>query len=73
LFIQGTAHGVRVKPGRTIYNKPVLVVSMAQFQPDEPPAIQQPLHGEGMPMIEVAGDFHGIGLGRRVIKIDRLD
>jgi hypothetical protein len=55
----------------SVDDKSVLVMTVAQFQLDKPPAIHQPAHTQRMPIIEITDDLHRLGLRASTIKIDR--
>ena len=72
LFIMANTGSTRIQLSFAVHNKPVEMMSVAQFQALEPPAIEQSLHRKRMPMVEVAGDFNPLGVWRRKVEVDWL-
>lgn len=72
LFIAASTGSARVQRGFAVNNKPVKMMSVAQFQALEPPAVEQSLHWERMPVVEVTDNFHPPSLRRCEIEVDRL-
>lgn len=57
VFIAGNAGGVWIQHRFAIHQKPVLMMAMTQLNLSRPPSVHRPLHGEGVPVIEIAHEF----------------
>ena len=63
-------HSPGIEHGFAVHQETILVMALAEHHLNEPPAIAAALHGEGLPMVEIAGQFNGFRLGCMVIEMN---
>ena len=72
-LVPDDTHRPGIEHGFAVHQETILVMALAEHHLQEPPAVAAPLHGEGLPMVEIAGQFNGFRLGRMVKEMSGTD
>jgi hypothetical protein len=72
LFIAVGARSPRIEHRPAVHQEPIPVMAVRQRDLNHPPAIVPRLHGDGVPMIEIAGDLNGGRVRRAAKEVDRF-
>jgi len=69
-IIAGDTSCVWIEHRLAVHQEPVLMMAVAQLYLREPPTIHRPLHGQWMPMVEIADDLNRFGTGCGAIEVN---